>query len=306
MEIRGVNGRSKFTLLIPHYLNVITNICRADNVSIGMDRTVKNGTGNAGQYPPEVAAMYENIENTPDNLLLWFHHVPYTQRLKSGKTVIQHFYDAHYEGAATAQAFVRQWESLKDKIDTDRFEDILFKQKFQAGHALVWRDSINQFYYNLSRIDDESGRVGKHPYRIEAEAMTLQNYKPYKVSPFHTASGYMAIVTTSNSTTGVATANVTCPSGNYDVAVNYYDLIGGRSMYQLDVGNKTIGRWTGDLEDKLGHAPSIYLDGHSATRITFNNISVQQGDIVRISGQAQGIEPAPLDYISFLPLGIVD
>lgn len=58
--------------------------------------------------------------------------VPYTHRLKTGKTVIQHFYDAHYDGAATTQTFVTQWSSLKGKIDTQRFEDVLFRQKFQA------------------------------------------------------------------------------------------------------------------------------------------------------------------------------
>jgi len=279
---------------------------RANKFSIGMDRTVKNGSGNAGQYPPEIAQMYEKVETTPDNLLLWFHHVPYTQKLKSGKTVIQHFYDAHYAGAATAQEFVRQWESLDGKVDTARYEEVLFEQKFQAGHSLVWRDAINRFYYNLSEIPDEAHRVGNHPYRIEAEKMALSGYKPYAVNPFHTASGSYAIITTSNTTTGIATANVTFATGVYDVAVNYYDVIGGRAKYVLEIGNQTIGRWTGDLEDKLGHAPSIYLDGHSATRITFKSVHVQQGEIVRITGQPNGIEAAPLDYVSFLPQGIVD
>jgi alpha-glucuronidase len=279
---------------------------RADHLTIGMDRTVSNGTGNAGQYAPEIAQMYENIETTPDNLLLWFHHVPYTQRLKSNKTVIQHFYDAHYEGAATAQTFLTQWESLQGKIDDERYQRQLFEQKFQAGHSLVWRDSINTFYHNLSGIPDEAGRVGNHPYRIEAENMTLDGYKPYTVHPFHTASGYTAIVTTSNKTIGTASANVTFASGAYDVAVNYYDLIGGRAKYQLNIGNRTVGNWVGDNEDRLGHAPSIYLDGHSATRITFRNVTVQHGDLVKLTGQADGNEPAPVDYLSFLPPGVVD
>ncbi|KAJ4368370.1 hypothetical protein N0V83_006727 [Neocucurbitaria cava] len=279
---------------------------RADKFSIGMDRTVNNGTGNAGNYPPEIANMYENIETTPDNLLLWFHHVPYTQRLKSGKTVIQHFYDAHYEGSAVAQTFVKQWESLKGKVDMERYEHVLFRQVFQAGHSLVWRDSINEFYHNLSEIPDDLRRVGNHPYRLEAEDMRLVGYKPYSVSPFETASGYTAIVTTSNSSVGVATANITFASGTYDVAVNYYDLIGGKAQYHLEIGNRTIGAWTGDLEDKLGHTPSIYLDGHSATRITFKGVEVRRGNMVKITGQPNGIEPAPIDYISFLPPGIVD
>ncbi|KAF2451395.1 glycoside hydrolase family 67 protein [Karstenula rhodostoma CBS 690.94] len=214
---------------------------RADKFSIGMDRTVKNGTGNAGQYSPEVAKVFENVETTPDNLLLWFHHVNYMHSLKSGKTVIQHFYDSHYEGAATAQTLLRQWESLKGKIDSERYEHVLFRQKFQAGHALVWRDSINQFYYNLSEIKDEAGRVGNHPYRIEAEKMTLDSYKSYGVNPFHAASGAQAIVTASNSTIGTATTKVTFESGTYDVAVNYYDLIGGKAQYELHMNNRTIG-----------------------------------------------------------------
>ncbi|OAF60187.1 hypothetical protein VC83_03215 [Pseudogymnoascus destructans] len=56
-----------------------------DADSIGMDRTVWNGTGFAGQYPPEVARRYEGIDTTPDDLLLWFHHVPYTHRVHSVK-----------------------------------------------------------------------------------------------------------------------------------------------------------------------------------------------------------------------------
>ncbi|PSN61709.1 alpha-glucuronidase [Corynespora cassiicola Philippines] len=279
---------------------------RAGKVTIGMDRTVKNGTGNAGQYPPAIAEVFENVQTTPDNLLLWFHHVPYTQVLKSGKTVIQHFYDAHYEGSEAAQIFLQQWESLKGKIDEERFEHVRFLQTYQAGHALVWRDAVNQFYYNLSEIPDEANRVGNHPYRIEAEKMSLSGYKTYAVDPFHTASGYTAIVTTTNSTTGTASTNITFESGAYDVAVNYYDLIGGKSRYQLEIGNRIIGSWTGDLEDKLGHAPSIYLDGHSATRITFKGVEVNKGELLKITGAADGIEPAPIDYVSFLPEGVVD
>ncbi|KAF2121598.1 alpha-glucuronidase [Lophiotrema nucula] len=279
---------------------------RADKFSIGMDRTVKNGTGNAGQYSPEVAQRYENIETTPDNLLLWFHHVNYTQKLKSGKSVIQHFYDAHYEGAATAQTFVSLWESLKGKVDEERYNHIMFRQVFQAGHSLVWRDSINQFYHNLSEIPDEAKRVGNHPYRIEAEKMSLDGYKTYAVNPFHTASGYTAIVTTTNSTTGTATTTVPFDSGAYDIAINYYDLIGGKASYEVSLNNRTIGAWRGDLEDKLGHAPSIYLDGHSATRITFKGVEVTKGDTLKIVGRPDGIEPAPIDYVSFLPPGVVD
>ncbi|CAL5871851.1 uncharacterized protein PFLUO_LOCUS6105 [Penicillium psychrofluorescens] len=279
---------------------------RANHKTIGMDRTVSKGTGYTGQYPAEVAAIYENLDTTPDNLVLWFHHVNYTHRLHSGKTVIQHFYDAHYEGAVTAQTFLTQWESLEGKVDPERYEDIRRRLDYQTGHSIVWRDAIVNFYHNLSRIPDEMKRVGNHAWRVEAEDMDLTGYETYVVSPFETASGSMAIVTNSNSTTGTATTTLDFPSGVYDLAINYYDLYGGVSQWEVYLNNRTIGHWIGNNEHTLSHTPSIYLDGHSATRINFRGVQVNQGDVLKIVGTPNGIEPAPLDYISVLPPGTVD
>ena len=279
---------------------------RADQKTIGMDRTVSNGTGFSGQYPPEVAGMYEDIETTPDDLLLWFHHVNYTQRLKSGETVIQHFYNAHYSGAETVQAFPNMWSSLAGSVDTERFNDVLFRLNYQAGHSIVWRDAISNYYFNLSGIPDDAKRVGSHPYRVEAENMQLDGYRTYAVSPFEMASGATAIVTTSNTTAGIAMATLDYPSGIYSLAVNYYDLIGGKARYDVSLNNQTIGRWVGNAEDTLGHASSTYLDGHSAIRITFPNVTITEGDVLRIVGTPDGIEPAPIDYVALLPAGVVD
>lgn len=279
---------------------------RADADTIGMDRTVKNGTGNAGQYPEEIYQMYEEVETTPDNLLLWFHHVPYTQELKSGKTVIQHFYDAHYRGSEVAQTFVPRWESLKDKIDEERFDHVLFRLVYQAGHSLVWRDSINNFYFNKSGIPDEAGRVGNHPYRIEAEEMELDGYESYLVSPFEAASGFHCIVTSDNSTQGSASATLDVEAGVYDLAVNYYDQAIGNSTWELFLDDDLVGSWHGDLEYVIGRAPSPYIDGHTASRITFKGVEVGEGVTLKIVGSPDGLEPAPLDYVSILPDGEVD
>ena len=202
---------------------------RADQKTIGMDRTVSNGTGFSGQYPPEISSMYETIDTTPDNLLLWFHHVNYTHILKYNQTVIQHFYNAHYSGAKTAQTFPTLWDSLQSKIDSARFNDVAHRLSYQAGHSIVWRDVIVNYYHTLSGIPDEAGRVGNHPYRVEAENMVLSGYKTYPVRPFEMASNSTAVITTSNTTAGTAMTTLQYPSGTYDLAVNYYDLIGGRA-----------------------------------------------------------------------------
>jgi alpha-glucuronidase len=133
---------------------------RADHLGIGMDRTMATGTGFIGQYPPAVQKQYESLANCPDNLLLFFHHVPYTYVLHSGKTVIQHIYDSHYEGADRARDFIAQWKTLEGHIDEERYRDILARFEYQAGEAVVWRDAICHWIYGLSGIPDDKSRVG--------------------------------------------------------------------------------------------------------------------------------------------------
>src|SRR5262249_40531768 len=70
---------------------------RAETKGAGMDRSAATETGYAAQYPPPVPQLYKSTSATPDDLLTFFHHVPYTYALRTGKTVIQYIYDSHYE-----------------------------------------------------------------------------------------------------------------------------------------------------------------------------------------------------------------
>ena len=132
---------------------------RADHQGIGMDRTLATGTGFIGQYPPAVEKLYESLADCPDDLLLFFHHVPYTYVLHSGKTVIQHIYDSHYDGAEQAAALVPRWKALAGHIDEERYGDILARFELQAAEAVKWRDTICQWIYHLSGIPDQKGRL---------------------------------------------------------------------------------------------------------------------------------------------------
>ena len=144
---------------------------RADHEGIGMDRTVSTGTGFVGQYPPEVQRLYESLNNCPDALLLFFHHVRYKHILRSGKTVIQYVYDSHYEGADRARDFVAQWKAIEGHIDEERYRDILARFQYQAAQAILWRDTICTWIYGLSGIPDKKGRVaaGRLPNRPSAQ-----------------------------------------------------------------------------------------------------------------------------------------
>src|SRR6185369_15800466 len=105
---------------------------------VGMDRSVAKGTGYIAQYREPVARLYESPATCPDDLLLFLHHVPYKHLLHSGKTVIQYIYDSHYEGAAMAEGFVAEWQSLKGRVDDRRYAEVLAMLQYQAGRAQVW------------------------------------------------------------------------------------------------------------------------------------------------------------------------
>ncbi|MBP2111532.1 alpha-glucuronidase family glycosyl hydrolase [Paenibacillus silagei] len=131
----------------------------ADHQGIGVDRTVATGTGYSAQYMGSNAVRYDSLEECPDELLLFFHHVPYTHVLHSGKTVIQHIYDTHFEGAERAEGLLDAWGGLKGSIAEGLYTQVEERLQGQAAHAKEWRDQINTYFYRKSGIADALGRT---------------------------------------------------------------------------------------------------------------------------------------------------
>ena len=268
---------------------------RADHEGVGMDRTVATGTGYIGQYPAGVAAEYEMLRTCPDELLLFMHHVPYTYRLHSGETVIQHIYDTHYAGTAAAAEQVGAWESLAGKVPDRTYFEVLRRLSYQAGHAVVWRDAVVNWFHKMSGIADERGRLGRHLDRVEAEKMQLDGYVTVPVTPWETASGEEAIVCEGRAECS-ASSTFSRPDGWYDLAVQYFDLKDGASHFALQVNGATVDTWIAD--DSL---PSDKLDGHTSTRHRTSSVALHAGDRIRIVGTPDGREGAPLDYMEITP-----
>jgi alpha-glucuronidase len=131
----------------------------ADRDGIGVDRTVATGTGYAGQYPSPWREVYESLETVPDELLLFFHHVPYTHRLHSGSTVIQHIYDTHFAGVETVEKLPAVWAALEGRVDAALHARVSDRLAEQRRSAVEWRDQINTYFWRKSGIPDERGRT---------------------------------------------------------------------------------------------------------------------------------------------------
>jgi alpha-glucuronidase len=264
---------------------------RADHEGIGMDRSVATGTGYAGQYPSEVAKTYESAASTPDDLLLFFHHVPYTYKLQSGKTVIQHIYDSHYSGAKRADDFVTRWKSLRGKIDDERYADVLARLEYQAGHAIVWRQAICNYFLRLSGIPDAHGRAGHFPNRIEAESMQLDGYVPIDITPWENASGGKGIACMRTQPCSAQFSFDRAP-GNYELDVEYFDQNNGASHFRILVNDREVDHWTADAI-----LPAKKPGADASVRRRTPNLTLHTGDVIRIEGQPDGDEPAALDYV---------
>jgi alpha-glucuronidase len=305
----------------------------ADAKGVGKDRSVATGSGFAAQYPPELAKLYEDPATTPDELLLFFHHVPYTYKLHSGKTVIQHIYDSHYDGAAQAANLLDEWSTLKSKIDPQLYEDVRARLEYQTGHAIVWRDAIVQYFLKLSGIPDEKGRAGHYPGRLEAEDARLTGYRIIDVTPWEDASGGKAVTcplseSPSKETglkgtalhgpemkgTGLSpyidnaeTTRASAHEGMQTCTAEWtYTGAPGRNSIAVQYFDLPggIARYTLKINGQPAFTwqadttlPSKRPNGDNSTRHTIPNIDLKPGDVIQIEGLPDGQDPAALDYI---------
>lgn len=268
---------------------------RADSKGLGMDRTVATGTGFIGQYPPQLAKVYESLDTCPDSLLLFMHHVPYNYVLHSGKTLVQYVYDSHYEGAAVTASYVPRWRTLHGLIDDQRYNETLALFEYEAGHAIVWRDAVTAWFQNISGIPDKLGRVGHYPDRIEAESMQADGYTTVGVTPWETASGGKAVVC-NRSAPCTLTAKPGRPEGTYSIGVRYFDLRTGAAQYDLLLNGKSLAHWTANATLPPAMVDP-HLDGSTSMLFTVAGVHLKPRDTLTLRGTPDQGEPAPVDYI---------
>ena len=190
--------------------------------------------------------------------------------------------DRRHSFAEAVAEYVPQWMALKEKIDAERYQQVLALFNFQAGHALVWRDAINNWFARTSGVEDVQGRVGHDPNRIEAEAMRAKGYELANVTPWETASGGKAVVCHVAAGCTVA-ATIDRPAGLYDVAIQYFDTWRGTSRYELLVNDTSSAAWKAD--DTLPPAQfDPNMDGQDSTRFTAHSVALRPGDTLTVHG----------------------
>ncbi|QUA53614.1 hypothetical protein [Aristaeella lactis] len=129
---------------------------KADRNAVGIDRT-HEGTGYLDQYPQYFRDKYGDPASCPDLFLLFYHRLPYTFRMRDGRTLIQRIYDDHFEGLEETRAMADKLSSIVfPEPDASVIRERMDKQLYNARE---WCDIINTFFHRLSGIPDEHGRT---------------------------------------------------------------------------------------------------------------------------------------------------
>jgi alpha-glucuronidase len=123
---------------------------RADLAGIGFDRTA-SGSNAVAQYSPVLAREFADVQQTPEKYLLWFHHLPWDLRMKSGLTLWDELVRHYDAGVEQVAAMRRTWAGLKGKVDAARYAAVEANLGTQAREARWWRDACIAYFQSISK-----------------------------------------------------------------------------------------------------------------------------------------------------------
>jgi alpha-glucuronidase len=123
---------------------------RADEHGIGFDRT-KTGSNAVAQYAPPVAAQFADRKRVPDQLLLWFHHVGWDERMRSGHTLWDELVMHYTQGVQSVHNMRATWQSLSQYVDARRHWEVDQFLGIQAKEAQWWRDACIAYFQSFSK-----------------------------------------------------------------------------------------------------------------------------------------------------------
>ncbi|WP_286592126.1 alpha-glucuronidase [Sphingobacterium sp. N143] len=123
----------------------------ADSLGIGFDRT-PSGSNAVAQYHSPIREQFANISSCPEKYLLWFHHVPWTYRMKNGQSLWDNLCYTYQHGVDQTRHFQQVWDSLEEKVDIQRFGEVRSKLKIQTRDAVWWRDACLLYFQTFSKM----------------------------------------------------------------------------------------------------------------------------------------------------------
>ncbi|HEY0379785.1 MAG TPA: alpha-glucuronidase family glycosyl hydrolase [Pyrinomonadaceae bacterium] len=140
---------------------------RADERGLGFDRTAA-GSNAVAQYRPPVRDRFADLDACPEKFLLWFHHVSWNYRMKSGLTLWDELARHYQRGVDWVRTARKEWDALAGTIDPERHAAVAKKLALQERDAVWWRDACLLYFQTFSKLPLPAG--------VERPQHTLQEY----------------------------------------------------------------------------------------------------------------------------------
>lgn len=123
---------------------------RADDKGIGLDRT-ETGSNAVAQYAKHWQTIYSDPKKTPENLLLWFHHLPWDYKMASGNTLWNELVRHYSLGVTQVEQMKRDWLALEGTVDNNQFNQVKMALEIQVKEAKWWRDASVLYFQTFSK-----------------------------------------------------------------------------------------------------------------------------------------------------------
>jgi alpha-glucuronidase len=124
---------------------------RADADGLGFDRS-SAGSNAVAQYHPPVRDLFEHLGTCPEKYLVWFHHVPWTHTMRSGRTFWEELVWLYRHGVEQAKDMREAWKTLQPFIDAQRYEEVLNKLNTQVTDAAEWPEVCLPYFQQFSGL----------------------------------------------------------------------------------------------------------------------------------------------------------
>ena len=123
---------------------------QADKNGVGFDRTSR-GSGATLQYPEPYRTQYDDLATCPEEYLLWFHHVPWNHKMKSGRTLIEEMEFRYQRGVNEVIDFIAIWQQAKPYIDAQRWQEVNDRLTTQLVDAREWQQVCTKYFGSFTR-----------------------------------------------------------------------------------------------------------------------------------------------------------
>lgn len=145
---------------------------QADKEGLGFDRS-RSGSDAVSQYPDSLARVFDSLEQCPEEYLLWFHHVNWNQKLRSGRSLWNELCYKYQKGVDEVRAFQQIWKDMRPYVDAERYQAVAERLDIQARDAVWWKDACLEYFRTFSKK--------KYPEGVEPPVFTLKELKKVKL-----------------------------------------------------------------------------------------------------------------------------